>query len=243
MKSGFELKAVSMQYNNQDVVSDITFQIRPADRVGILGASGCGKSTLLRLLTGLEAPTKGQIFLNGVLVSEARRIHVPPYQRGIAMVFQDLALWPNLSVLDNVMLAIAPRRLAKKDALSTAMDSLSLCHIEQLASRKPGKISGGEQQRVALARALASKPAFLFMDEPFSGLDLITKSELLGDILKLTEKENIAVVLVTHDLTEAMTLCKSVIVLNRGGIEEKGNFPEILKAPQSALLRLFKAHY
>ena len=241
MKSGFELKSISMRYTDVNIVSDVSFAIRANDRLAILGPSGSGKSTILRLLAGLEQPTQGQIFLDGTLVSDTNRILVPPHQREIAMVFQDLALWPNLSVLDNVLLGMARRRLSKKDAHNEAVQALSLCRIELLASRKPGMISGGEQQRVALARAIASRPAFLFLDEPFSGLDLITKSELLGDISELIKRNEIALVLVSHDPMEAVSLCKSAIVLNQGCIEDQGNLNELLQAPQSVLLRLFKA--
>jgi ABC-type Fe3+/spermidine/putrescine transport system ATPase subunit len=138
--------------------------------LAIIAPSGCGKSTALRLLAGLEAPSSGEILLDGRVISKPCHIVVPPRQRGITMVFQDLALWPNLTVLDNVLLGLASERLTRIEARRRADEALSVCKID-LATRKPGNISGGQQQRVALARALAGKPRFLFLDEPFSGLD------------------------------------------------------------------------
>lgn len=241
MKSGFEFKSISKSYENLTAVSDISFTIERGERVAMLGASGCGKSTILKLLAGLEPPTAGQIFLDGVVVSDTQRVLLPPHRRGVAMVFQDLALWPNLSVLENVLLGLTARKLPKKDARKAAMDALVLCRIEHLASRKPEKTSGGEQQRVALARAIASEPDFLLLDEPFSGLDLITKTELLRDISALVERTKMALVLVSHDPGEAITLCKSVIVLHEGKVEEQGDFAALLEAPHSPILQLYKA--
>lgn len=241
MSTGFELRSVSKKYDAAvSVLSHISFAIGPRQNIAILGPSGCGKSTILRLMAGLEPPTEGQILLNDAIASEEGRVLLPPYRRGIAMVFQDLALWPNLSVLDNVLLGIASQSLSKQEAHSRAIAALSLCRIEQLATRKPARISGGQQQRVALSRALASRPLFLFLDEPFSGLDLITKMELLSDISRLTKTEEVTLVLVSHDPMEATALCQSAVVLNQGRIEEIGNFNTLLSEPKSAILRVFK---
>jgi len=240
VKPGFELRSISKRYDDVQVLAGVSFSIEPSAGLAIIGPSGCGKSTLLRLLAGLEAPTSGEILLDGQVISESGHIVVPPRQRSITMVFQDLALWPNLTVLDNVLLGLASRRLARHEARRRADEALSVCKIEQLAARKPGNISGGQQQRVALARALASEPRFLLLDEAFSGLDLVTKMALLQDIARPRADRQITLVLVSHDPIEATRLCHTAVLLNRGVVEEQGEFDELLREPKSEILRVFK---
>jgi ABC-type Fe3+/spermidine/putrescine transport system ATPase subunit len=241
VRSGFELRSVAKQYDEVQALADVSFSIEPGAGLAIIGPSGCGKSTTLRLLAGLEAPSSGEILLDGRVISKPNCIVVLPRQRDITMVFQDLALWPNLTVLDNVLLALASRRLTRYEARRRADQALSMCKIEQLATRRPGSLSGGQQQRVALARALASQPRFLFLDEPFSGLDLVTKMALLQEIAQLVANREITLVLVSHDPIEATRLCRIAVVLNRGVIEEKGEFNQLLQEPKSEMLRVFKA--
>jgi ABC-type Fe3+/spermidine/putrescine transport system ATPase subunit len=239
MTAGFELRGVSKSYHDIHALADVSFSVEPRENVAIIGPSGSGKSTVLRLLAGLDAPTGGQILLDGAVVSGPERVLVRPRFRGVAMVFQDLALWPNLSVLDNVLLGLAPAKLSREEARHRARETLSLCKIETLAHRRPGAISGGQQQRVALARALAGQPRFLFLDEPFSGLDLVTKMALLQDIARLSEEKKITLVLVSHDPLEATRLCRSAVLLDKGKIEEMGNLTELLRVPRSEILRTF----
>lgn len=240
MKSGFELRSVSKKYEKLTALSDVSLSIDLGKSLAIIGPSGCGKSTMLRLLAGLEAPTSGQILLSRSLISEADQILLPPHQRGIAMVFQDLALWSNLSVLDNILLGLAAHPLSTQVKHRKAIEALTLCKIEALVDRKPEKLSGGQQQRVALARALAAEPDFLFLDEPFSGLDLVTKITLLKEISLLAEKKQITLVLVSHDPIEATTLCRQAVVLNQGRIEESGSLMDLLREPKSQILRVFR---
>jgi ABC-type Fe3+/spermidine/putrescine transport system ATPase subunit len=157
------------------------------------------------------------------------------------MVFQDLALWPNLSAVDNVLLGLSGTGLAKKDAEQRAREALALCAVESLAGRKPGALSGGEQQRVALARALAVQPSFLLLDEPFAGLDLVTKARLLEEIATLAAAQHVTVILVTHDPYEATTLCRSALVLDGGRVKESGTWTDLLGSPRSEILRVFRA--
>src|SRR4051794_25650254 len=140
MNAGFELRSLSKAYGGHCVLADISLTILRGESFAIIGPSGCGKSTMLRLLAGLEVPGTGQILLDGVIISDAGRIVVPPHRRGVAMVFQDLALWPNLSVLENVLFGLSSRALAKSQAHRRAMEALELCRIEALANRKPGRI-------------------------------------------------------------------------------------------------------
>jgi ABC-type Fe3+/spermidine/putrescine transport system ATPase subunit len=240
MMPGFELRSVAKEYDGTKVLTNVSFLVSSGINLAIIGSSGCGKSTTLRLLAGFEAPSAGEILLDGSVISKPERILVPPHRRGVAMVFQDLALWPNLSVLDNVLLGLAAEQLAKREARNRAHDALSLCKVEHLVARRPGNISGGQQQRVALARALARQPRFLFLDEPFSGLDLLTKMTLLKDIARLAEEKQITLVLVSHDPIEATHLCQSAVLLNLGLIEEEGEFCTLLREPKSEVLRVFK---
>ena len=157
------------------------------------------------------------------------------------MVFQDLALWPNLSVLDNVLLGLSGTQLTTEAARKRAYEALALCSVESLAERRPGSVSGGEQQRVALARALAVHPSFLLLDEPFAGLDLVTKAKLLDEITTLATAQHVTMVLVTHDPYEATTLCQSVLLFENGHMEETGTWEYILSNPRSEMLKVFRS--
>jgi ABC-type Fe3+/spermidine/putrescine transport system ATPase subunit len=232
MTAGFELRAVSKSYDDFRALTEVSFAIAPEQRLAIIGPSGSGKSTILRLLAGLDPPTGGQILLDDTVVSSAGRLLVPPRLRQVTMVFQDLALWPNLSVLNNVLLGLASARISRQQARDR-------CKIEALADRRPGAISGGQQQRVALARALAMEPRYLFLDEPFSGLDLVTKTALLQDIARLCDDKRISLVLVSHDPFEATRLCQSAVLLDKGRVEETGPLTDLLRHPRSAILRTF----
>ncbi len=195
--SRFEFRSVSKTYDGHPVFSQVSFTFPAGEHTAILGPSGCGKSTVLRLLAGLEAPSAGQVLLDGRVVSEPYRVLRAPHLRGVAMVFQDLALWPNLSVMDNVLLGLSGAGVSKREARARAKEALAVCDIASLADRTPGETSGGQQQRVALARAIAVQPTFLLLDEPFSGLDLVTKAELLKEISTLATERKLTVVLVT----------------------------------------------
>jgi ABC-type Fe3+/spermidine/putrescine transport system ATPase subunit len=156
------------------------------------------------------------------------------------MVFQDLALWPNLSILANVKLGLAGHRLARAEVHRRATEALALCKIEGIADRRPAAISGGQQQRAAVARALAGAPRFLFLDEPFSGLDLVTKAGLLKDVSNLIDSRQVTLVLVTHDPMEAITLCRSAVLMDHGRIEKSGRLKDLLEEPETNLLQVFK---
>ena len=236
----FELQAVHRSYGNEAALTDVSLTLVRGRHTACVGPSGGGKSTLLRLLAGLDAPSAGSVLLDGKTASEPGRILVPPHRRRLGMVFQDLALWPNLSVLDNVRLGLTGGGLSRKESTDRAREALALCDIDPLASRKPGEISGGEQQRVALARAVAARPAFLLLDEPFSGLDLATKDRLLERVRRLSHEERFTLLLVTHDPLEAIGLCDHAMVLEQGRLVEAGPFQELLESPRSEILRLFR---
>lgn len=240
MTASCEFRSVSKTYAQRPALSEVSFRIIAGEHTAVLGPTGCGKSTLLRLLAGLDLPSAGQVLLDGNVVSEPDKMIQPPHLRGVGMVFQDLALWPNLSVMNNVLLGLSGAGLTRQEARRRALEALALCAIPSLADREPGQLSGGEQQRVALARAIAVRPTFLLLDEPFSSLDLVTKADLLREITVLAAERKLTVVLVTHDPREATTLCHSALVLRDGYMEEAGILADLLRAPRSETLRIFR---
>ncbi len=238
IQTGFVIRKIAKGFGQTTVLSDISCHIYPGTRWGILGPSGSGKSTLLRLIAGLEPPDTGEIYLDGRLLSRGRHIMIPARQRRISMVFQDLALWPNLTALENISLGLRN----KKDAKERALKSLAMCGIAELSNRYPAELSGGEQQRLALARALALRPDYFFLDEPFSGLDLEIKNSIMDKIKALTGEHDITSVLVSHDPLEVFKLCKRVIVLQGGKILEVGEFDKLIKDSRSPLLEAFREY-
>jgi ABC-type nitrate/sulfonate/bicarbonate transport system ATPase subunit len=212
-------------FGQVEVFRGLNFSLAEGDQLAVLGVSGAGKSTLLRLLAGLDAPHRGMIE------------RAPGLK--IGMVFQDLALWPNLTALENVALALPA--LSRGDARKAAQDALEKCHVGEFADRLPNMLSIGQQQRVALARSMAAEPGVLLLDEPFSSLDLILKQELFATIRELAKGR--ALVLVTHDPTEAMALCQTALVLENGTALEHGPIRHLLTQPQSRLLRLFGEYW
>ncbi len=219
----------------QLVLDGTDFDVQANESVALLGCSGSGKSTLLRVIAGLELPEQGEVLVEGQAATQAGRYLIPPHQRGIAMLFQDLALWPNLTVAGNVRLGLSGLRLSRQDSRNRIAQSLELCEISELANRRPGTLSGGQQQRVALARALAMQPKLLLLDEPLGGLDLLTKQSVLNQLAELKLQLGFSLVLVTHDPIEVRELCTSLAVLESGRIAERGSLDEIAKNPQTEL--------
>jgi ABC-type Fe3+/spermidine/putrescine transport system ATPase subunit len=223
----------------QLVLDGTDFDVHESESVALLGSSGSGKSTLLRVIAGLETLEQGEVIIQGRPATKDGRLLIPPHQRGIAMLFQDLALWPNLTVAANVRLGLSGLRLSSKEARHRTEQSLELCRISELANRRPGTLSGGQQQRVALARALAMQPKLLLLDEPLGGLDLLTKQAVLLQIAQLKTQLGFSLVLVTHDPVEVRELCGSLAVLESGRIAEHGSLDEITKNPQTELAKAF----
>lgn len=238
--AGFELCSVSVSYSGHRALDRLSVAVCRGHHTAILGPSGCGKTTVLRMLSGLESPTAGEVRLDGAVVSRPGEVVLAPHRRDVAMVFQDLALWPGLSAFDNVLLGLSGKHLSRSEAREQSCAALATCGIEKLASRLPAEMSGGQQQRVALARAIAVRPSFLFLDEPFAGLDLVTKSGLLADIAALADQHKFAIVLVTHDPVEVSRLCNVAVVLEEGAVRESGKLDVLLTSPGSATLRAFR---
>ena len=216
---GLELIDVSKSYAGSLALDRVSVRFGLGPHTAILGPSGSGKSTLLRLLAGLETPTTGSVLLDGKKISTAGRIVRQPHERGVALVFQDLALWPNLTARENIHLGLAGLRLRRRELSGRIQDALDLCGISEVADRRPSQLSGGQQQRVALARAVAVQPRFLLLDEPFSGIDLVTTSRILNEIARLARERQFQVILVSHDPWEAAQLCGCAVVLEQGRVQ------------------------
>jgi len=229
-----ELRDLTKRFGRRTVVDDLNMVIEDGGLTVLLGPSGCGKTTTLRMIAGLEQSDGGQIILDGKDVTA-----LSPKERRIAMVFQDYGLYPHMSVLQNVAfpLRIAGIKRDERNAAATAM--LKRLRIDQLASQRPGKISGGEKQRVSIARALVRKPRILLMDEPLSNLDAMLRVSMRMEIKQLHQELRTTTLYVTHDQIEAMSLGTAIAVMRNGRIEQYGPPTEIYNRPSSLFVGLF----
>lgn len=236
----FKFDQVSTSYGARPALSEVSFTLATGQHTAILGCSGSGKSTLLRLLAGLEAPTSGRVMQDGNVASVPNRVCIPPHQRGLSMVFQDLALWPNLTAEANVGMALSSSGLRRREALARVRETMDLCGILHVVRRKPGQISGGEQQRVALARAIVGRPSFLLLDEPFAGIDVLAKARLISEIARLAVTQQLTIILVSHDPWEATQLCNFALVLEQGRVSQAGPLRAVFDNPACEFVRAFR---
>jgi len=220
------LAGLSLTYPNAvgPALSDLSLDVAEGTTLSVLGPSGCGKTTVLRAIAGFEHPQAGEVRIAGRVVCNGTRC-VPPEERGVGMVFQDYALFPHLTVAQNV--AFGLRRLAPPAAAETVAHTLDLVGLTGLAERYPHELSGGQQQRVAIARALAPKPVVLLLDEPFSNLDPDMRGQMREDVQEMLQRTGITAILVTHDHDEAFAMADQVAVLNRGRLEQLDS-PEVI---------------
>ncbi len=209
---------VTKRFGTHHALDGVSLEIAAGDAVVILGPSGCGKTTLLRLIAGLEVPDNGEISLNGRQVAGKGRSLVPPHQRGIGFVFQDLALWPHLTVRKNLEFVLGSVKTPRGERPARVHQALSLVRIENLSARYPHEISGGEQQRVALARALVGQPPLLLLDEPLSSLDSELRATLRTELARIQGDLGVTMVYVTHDRDDAAALADSVVEMRGGRI-------------------------
>ena len=216
--SSLRFQSVHKRLGGRPVLQDLSLEVDPAERVAILGPSGCGKTTLLRLAAGLIAPDQGCIEIDGIVVAEAGRNLVEPEDRQVGMVFQDLALWPHMTVSGNLAFGLKAKGTPKRERLSRIQEMLTFVHMERHAHSRPAELSGGEQQRVAIARALVLQPKILLMDEPLSSLDAELRAELRAELLKLQQKIGFTLLYVTHDREEAATMGQRILTVTNGAI-------------------------
>ncbi|MCX0502020.1 putrescine ABC transporter ATP-binding subunit PotG [Erwinia billingiae] len=221
-----EIRNLTKSFDGQHAVDDVNLTIYKGEIFALLGASGCGKSTLLRMLAGFEPPTSGQIMLDGQDLS-----HVPPYQRPINMMFQSYALFPHMTVEQNIAFGLKQDRLAKDEITSRVAEMLTLVHMQEFAKRKPHQLSGGQRQRVALARSLAKRPKLLLLDEPMGALDKKLRDRMQHEVVDILERVGATCVMVTHDQEEAMTMAGRIAIMNRGKFVQIGEPEEIYEHP------------
>ena len=218
----FSMNSVTKQYNGKKALDKLSMEITEGERVVILGPSGCGKTTILRLAAGFIEPEEGSVFINEKVISKNNRIIIPPEQRNLGMVFQDLALWPHLTVKGNIAFGLKAKGIHKKDREARIQKILELVGMESYIRRKPAELSGGQQQRIALARALAPEPEMLLMDEPLSSLDLELNVRLREEILQLQKELGFTLLYVTHDREEAFGIASRIVIMNKGRVAFDG---------------------
>jgi ABC-type Fe3+/spermidine/putrescine transport system ATPase subunit len=233
-----ELEGFSVRRDDTIVVDDVSLSVG-AEVVAVVGPSGSGKSTLLRGLLGLELPTKGLLRIGGRVMSRDGSEHVLPEARNVAMVFQDLALWPHLSVHGNLAFGLRARGLGKAACEKRIAEALASVGMADKAARRPHALSGGERQRVAIARALVLEPDALLLDEPLGSLDVVMKDELLALFAKLFAERGLSVLYVTHDPREATRLGHRIVVIEAGRIVQQGTLAELERAPATPFVRAF----
>ncbi|MCK9997484.1 MAG: ABC transporter ATP-binding protein [Candidatus Krumholzibacteria bacterium] len=213
------MDSVSKSYNGEKVLDQVSLEIAEGERIVLLGASGCGKTTLLRLIAGFIVPDVGSISIAGELAARDGRIFKQPEQRNLGMVFQDLALWPHLSVKGNIDFGLKAKGLPKAAREERIKAVLDLVGLTDFTNKKPGELSGGQQQRVALARVLVLEPEVILMDEPLSSLDAELKVRLWKEIIQLQEKIGFTLLYVTHDEREAIEIATRVLRIENGQVD------------------------
>ena len=228
--SSLILQGVSYAYNGTKVIDNLDLTLGKDEIVCLLGASGCGKTTTLKAIAGLIEAKQGQVFIDGKLVSDANTF-VSPEHRNIGMMFQDYALFPHLTVANNIAFGLSG--MSKADKHARVSEMLKLVHLVGCADRFPHQLSGGQQQRVAIARALAYKPSLLLLDEPFSNIDTQVRFELIADIRRIIKAQQVSAVFVTHSKEEAFAFSDTLAVMHQGKIAQQGTPEQLFAKPRS----------
>ena len=227
-----EFKSVSKTYQGKVILEDFSLVVEPGQRVVIVGPSGCGKTTVLRLLAGFIAPDPGSIFIAGQLVAADGRIIQPPERRNLGMVFQDLALWPHLTVEGNLAFGLIAHSVPKPERQRRIAEMLALVRMEEYRRARPAELSGGQQQRIALARALILQPKALLMDEALSNLDEELSLHLRKELLLLHHQLGFTLIYVTHDRAEASDIGTRIVCMHKGRIQRVGAAADLMpRAP------------
>ena len=222
------IQRVTKRFGDFTAVDDVDLDIKQGEFFALLGASGCGKTTLLRMLGGFEMPTEGKILIDGVDMS-----HVPPYERPVNMMFQSYALFPHMTVEQNIAFGLQQDRMPKAQMAERVRAMLDMVQMSQFAKRKPAQLSGGQKQRVALARSLAKQPKVLLLDEPLGALDKKLREQTQLELVNIQDKVGITFIIVTHDQEEAMTMASRVGIMKEGRIAQIGTPFEVYETPNS----------
>ena len=226
-----KIDRVTKKFDETIAVDDVSLEIKKGEIFALLGGSGSGKSTLLRMLAGFERPTEGRIFLDGVDITD-----MPPYERPINMMFQSYALFPHMTVAQNIAFGLKQDKLPAAEIDARVADMLKLVQMSQYAKRKPHQLSGGQRQRVALARSLAKRPKLLLLDEPMGALDKKLRSQMQLELVEIIERVVVTCVMVTHDQEEAMTMAERIAIMHLGWIAQIGSPIDIYETPTSRLV-------
>jgi len=232
------LDGIGKRFGAATAVQDVTLALRDGEFVSLLGPSGCGKTTTLRMIAGFMEPTEGRITMNGALLSAPGRL-VPPERRGMSMIFQSYAIWPNMTVGENVAFGLQVRKLPKDEIRRRVAAILDVVKLGALIDRYPAELSGGQQQRVSLARAIVIEPEILLLDEPLSNLDANLREEMRFEIRRLHDEFRITTVYVTHDQSEAMVTSDRIVVMNAGRIEQVDDPVSLYTRPQTRFVAGF----
>ncbi len=228
------IKNVAKRFGGFTALHSIDLTISDQEFMVLLGASGCGKTTLLRIIAGLETPSQGEVWIGG------RRVdHLPPRERGISMVFQNYAVFPHLTVFENIAFGLRMKKLPQQDVERRVNRTAELMHIEQLLKRYSGQLSGGQRQRVAVARALAMEPDVILMDEPLSNLDALLRLEMRAELKGVLAESKTTTIYVTHDQVEAMSLADRISVMNGGRIVQAASPVEVYRNPAARFVGSF----
>jgi len=221
-----EMKQVCKSYGTVAILNNISLTVHPGEFLTLLGPSGCGKTTLLRMISGFEQPSAGEIYINGQCVN-----HLPPQKRDVHTVFQSYALFPHLSVFENVAFALRCQRINNEEIDARVDDALRLVQLEAFATRSIRQLSGGQQQRVAIARAIINRPKVLLLDEPLSSLDYRLRKAMQYELKQLQKTLSMTFVFVTHDQEEALSMSDRIVIFNHGHIEQVGTPREVYETP------------
>jgi len=239
MRANIEVEGLGVAYAGRDVLHDVSFSVSEGEVLAVAGASGSGKSTLLRAILGLIVPRRGIVRIQGRVASDEDRLRLPPEERNLAMVFQDLALWPHLTVSGNLEFVLAAKGFAGEAMRTKTRDWLDRVGLADRGRAYPGELSGGEQQRVALARALVYEPTALLLDEPFASLDVALKEQLIALVRELLAERRVPTLLVTHDPDEAGALADRVAILEGGTLSQIGPKETLAPEPSGSFAEAF----
>jgi iron(III) transport system ATP-binding protein len=228
------LQDIVKRFGTLEAVSHVSLEIKDGELFTLLGPSGCGKTTILRLIGGFHKPDHGEIYFDGKAVTS-----IPPYERSIGMVFQNYALWPHMTNLDNISYGLKLKKFSRAEVADKVSHALKLVNLVGLENRYPGQLSGGQQQRVALARALVLNPDVLLLDEPLSNLDAKIRIQVRAEIRKLQKELAITTIYVTHDQEEALTLSDRIAVINLGKLQQIGTPRDLYERPENPFVADF----
>jgi ABC-type sugar transport system ATPase subunit len=243
MSVRIEFRNLTKRYGEAPAIDNVSLTVEPGEFLTLLGPSGCGKTTLLRCLAGLETPNEGSIHIDDRVISDAERgIFVPPGKRGLGLVFQSYALWPHMTVGQNIAFGLEIQGFKKAEILERVSSALGEMRLSGMEERYPGELSGGQQQRVALARMLATRPPLYLLDEPLSNLDARLRTDMRSELKHLHHTTGATTLYVTHDQLEALTMSTRIAVLNKGVLQQLAPPGEVYRAPSNLFVADFIGH-